>query len=115
MGLEKIQASMIKHLKLRKNILKLRKLGIMQNNEHNMVIGRKAKPGVNSDCWPYYLCTYLTLFEQEWSRLHWKSKMKRKQAIKQIIALTDVNIVFWKTPQISRLSEENSSKPSSCK
>lgn len=49
MGLEKIQASMIKHLKLRKNILKLRKLGIMQNSEHNMVVGRKAKSSVNPD------------------------------------------------------------------
>lgn len=96
MGLEKIQASMIKHLKLRKNILKLRKLGIMQNSEHNMVIGRKAKSSVNPDYWPYHLCTHLTLFEQEWSRLHWKSEMKRKQVIKQIIALTDENIVFWK-------------------
>lgn len=93
MGLEKIQASMIKHLKLRKNILKLRKLGI---SEHNMVIGRKAKSGVNPDYWPCHLCTHLALFEQEWSRLHWKSETKRKQVIKQIIALTDENIVLWK-------------------
>lgn len=96
MGLEKIQGSMIKHLKLKKNILKLRMLGIMQNTKHNMVVGRKAKLGVNPACWPYHLCTHLTLFEQEWSRFHWKSEMKRKQAIKQIIASTDENIVFWK-------------------
>lgn len=53
MGLEKIQATMIKHLKPGKNILKLRKLGIIQNSEYNMVVGRKAKPGVTPDCWPH--------------------------------------------------------------
>lgn len=101
MGLEKIQATMIEHLKLGKNTLKLEKLGILQNSEYTLMVGRKAKAGVTPECWPRCLCcTPHSFLERNGLRLCWKSEMKTKQAIKQIIiALTDENIVFWENPK----------------
>lgn len=65
MGLEKIQATMMKHLKLGEDMLKLRKLGIIKNSEYNRVVGGKPKPGVIPEYWPHRLCVCLILFGKE--------------------------------------------------